>query len=680
MFSQDSLPVQIKEEVVITATRIPVKISNIAVPISIISSKQILQTGALKLTEIFSEQTGMLITNGSGSRAVGGGVFGNGLQIQGLSPDHTLILIDGEPVNGRQGGVLDLSRIVTGNIRNIEIIKGPYSSLYGSEAMGAVVNIITGSSKPASFETRLRAGSFSTIDAILKKTCTRGKWQEQFFADAYTSNGYNLNKTGLEKTLEPGKNISVQDKITVALNDRSNISFAGRYYYGIQQSRYAVNAAQINITGAAKTEDLSTDFKYIFQTSKRINSKLTLLWNRYRYNQQLDSLVNGKNYYADHYKQYFIRAEQQTNFKITEKLLTILGFGYTYQQVATERYLTAQHQNAFHFYWQNEISKIHGLNLSIGTRFDYNPAFHYSINPKIAAKYRLNSQWRLTANIGSGFKAPDFRQLYLNFVNNTADSYIIYGVKVFSFHTLQEQLASGYIASILPAAGSIAALVPEQSIGYNAGVQYIPVSNLSIDLHLFRNDIRNLIQYIEIAKRPNGASVFSYVNINKSYTMGGEFQFNYNNQRHFEISGGYGFLLTADKAILENIKKGTVYGRWGIATPAKLMGRNDYFGLQGRSKHTANIKCSFSAKQYQFSTRVLYRSKWGVLDYDGNGFANMPEELAKGFLQVNSSITHVFKKNWEIQFSVLNLTNYTDARNLTNLPGIGFSTCLTFKL
>src|SRR6187455_3324813 len=154
-FSQeDTLFSRTLTELVVTATRTERKLSNVAVPVQIISRKTITQSGSVRLNDILSEQTGLYITSGGATTSAGGGVFGNGIQIQGLSPDYTLILLDGEPIIGRQGGVIDLSRLTVGNIRKIEIVKGPSSSLYGSEAMAGVINIIT----DRSFQKQLNAG------------------------------------------------------------------------------------------------------------------------------------------------------------------------------------------------------------------------------------------------------------------------------------------------------------------------------------------------------------------------------------------------------------------------------------------------------------------------------------------------------------------------------------------
>jgi outer membrane receptor for ferrienterochelin and colicins len=129
----DSLHAVQMNEVVITATRTERKLGNVAVPVRIIQQKTIQQAGSLRIKDILQEQAGLFITSS----------FGAGVQMQGLNPDYTLILIDGEPLVGRTGGVLDLNRLTVGNIRKIEIVKGPSSSLYGSEAMAGVINIIT---------------------------------------------------------------------------------------------------------------------------------------------------------------------------------------------------------------------------------------------------------------------------------------------------------------------------------------------------------------------------------------------------------------------------------------------------------------------------------------------------------------------------------------------------------
>src|SRR3546814_3425835 len=87
----------------------------------------------VRLDDDLVEQTGLTLVSDHST----------GFQMQGFDPDYTRILLDGQPLIGRTTGTLELSRVAVGNIERIEIVKGPSSSLYGSEALAGVINIIT---------------------------------------------------------------------------------------------------------------------------------------------------------------------------------------------------------------------------------------------------------------------------------------------------------------------------------------------------------------------------------------------------------------------------------------------------------------------------------------------------------------------------------------------------------
>src|SRR5690606_38353621 len=111
-------------------------------------------TGASSLGEVLAEQTGLNLVHDHGT----------GVQMQGLSPDYALVLIDGEPAVGRTAGTLALDRFLIGGLDQIEIVKGPSSSLYGSEAMGGVVNLVTRRpSHPLATSFNSRYGSNRTL-------------------------------------------------------------------------------------------------------------------------------------------------------------------------------------------------------------------------------------------------------------------------------------------------------------------------------------------------------------------------------------------------------------------------------------------------------------------------------------------------------------------------------------
>ena len=125
--------VRMDETVVVTGTRSPHLLKDAIIQTDLIRSEEIQQQGATRLSDVIQERVGLSVISDHGT----------GVQVQGLDPDYTLVLIDGEPVIGRTAGTLDLTRFSVGNLEQVEIVKGPTSSLYGSEALAGVINLIT---------------------------------------------------------------------------------------------------------------------------------------------------------------------------------------------------------------------------------------------------------------------------------------------------------------------------------------------------------------------------------------------------------------------------------------------------------------------------------------------------------------------------------------------------------
>lgn len=669
-------------EIVVTATRTERKLGNVAIPTQIIAQKIIRLSGSLRLNDILQEQTGIFITSGSGSGAVGGGVFGNGIQLQGLSPDHTMILLDGEPLIGRQGGVMDLSRFAIGNIKKIEIVKGPSSSLYGSEAMGGVINIITQPLQGKQFNAGIRSGSFINTDLYASGNYTGKKAAVYFFANRNSSKGYELDKSTPEKTLDPFYNYTGQLKFSYRFSPNTKLTVNSRYFFAHQKTFYAINSSKINVGGKGKTNDYTLNPVLTHKFSNKISSQLRFLLSDFRFTQQLDSLSNNKQYYYDNFRQSFYRAENQTDIELNPFNTITIGGGYTLQTVNTTRYKEKKEQEMIHAFIQNEWDGVKNLIVIGGLRYDYNTDFNARLSPKLAVNYKLNQKIKFNASYGAGFKAPDFRQLYLSFTNNAAEGYSIYGANEFSVGRLEIQKQQGLIAQILPAAFTITTLKPEVSKGFNVGFQVQALQKLRADINFFRNDIENLINYLPVATNANGTSVFSYVNINRAFTQGVELNMHYQVVSKLSISGGYQYLQTADKDILERVNKNEVFGRDVTNGSARVMTKSDYSGLLNRSKHLANLRFFYEDVKtgWASSLRFIYRSRFGVLDSDGNGFANMKSEFAPAMLQVNGTASKQINKQFEVQVGINNILNQTNARFIANMPGINFFAAIHYSI
>lgn len=676
----DSIPSKDLEEVVVTATRTERKLGNLAIPTTVVSKAAIQLSGSLRLNDILQEQTGLFITGGTGSNAVGGGVFGNGIQMQGLSPDHTMILLDGEPLIGRQGGVMDLSRFAVGNIRKIEIVKGPSSSLYGSEAMGGVINIITEPLTGKQWNAGMRLGSFFTTDLYTSGNRTGKKAALYYFLNRNGSRGYDLDAGTIEKTQDPFCNYTGHIKWSYNFSPKTKLICNTRTFYSHQKSAYAINSKEINVAGSGQVHDFTINPVLKHRFSNAVNNTFRVLISSYRFTQKLDSVRNGAVYYRDDFRQGFYRVENQSDVELNKNNTLSVGGGFTLQTVETTRYREKKQQQMWHAFLQEEWRGVKNLSVITGLRYDYNTDFVARFSPKLAVAYSISENFKINASYGAGFKAPDFRQLYLSFVNNAAEGYSIFGANEFSIDRLELQKQQGLIVSILPAAYQITKLKPEISRGFNFGAQWIIHQKWKCDVNVFRNDINNLINYVAVANNSNETSVFSYVNINRAFTQGTELNINFQCSKNVSVTCGYQYLSTADKSIREKVKSGTVYGRNAQYGSARLMELKDYSGLFNRSRHMANLRIFYNhvASGWSASLRCIYRSRFGVIDKDGNGFANMSEEFAQGVLQLHATVAKQIGKRISMQAGVNNLLNQVNPRFMPNVPGINGFIALSY--
>lgn len=675
-FSQsDTLFTKTLDELVVTATRTERKLSNVAVPVQIIQQKNISQSGSLRLNDILAEQTGLYITSAGATSSAGGGVFGNGVQIQGLSPDYTLILLNGEPIIGRQGGVIDLSRLTVANIKKIEIVKGPSSSLYGSEAMGGVVNIITTQPQKNHFQTILREGRFNNTDATINTSAKKDKWGIGLFGNRNSSHGFDLDKNSAGKTIDPWRNYTSQIRFSYQPTQKTKINLSGRYFNEKQDNYFLTtdisSGNTLAISGDGRIRDLNVNPVIIQQFSNDVRSSLRFYFSRYEYEQKLFRETDHSIYYNDFFQQDFYRAENQTDWHWQKQNYLSAGGGLVSEKLNTTRY-SGKRTNAIRYmFLQNEWRVHDDLTVIGGLRYDDNSAYQSRLSPKLAAHYKLNEKIRFTASYGSGFKAPDFRQLFLNFLNTAAGGYVVYGANEITITELEKQKQQGIISEILTKAYQLAALHPEISDGWNAGIHYSINDDFHLDLNLFRNDISNLIQVDIIAYRNNNAPVYSYFNVNKAYTQGAEFNASYRIGKKWHLQSGYQFLQTADKADIERIKEGTVFTRDLQTNETYRIDRSDYKGLPNRSVHMANARLFYENEKngWSGSFRIIYRNRWGTYDKDGNGLINREDEFAKGFALINiSAIKNI--RQFHLQGGIDNLFNYKDKLNLPGQPGI----------
>ena len=675
------------DEIVVTSTRTENKLGNVAVPVSIINNKTISQAGSLRLKDILQEQAGLNLSNG----------FGVGIQMQGLNPDYTLILLNGEPLVGRTAGTLDLNRISTGNIKKIEIVKGPSSSLYGSEAMAGVINLITENTYKKKIEVSLRSGfgnaeegwvtfindEFKNYNANITAQTKINKTGLRYFADAFYTDAVAYRPHSSSKVLQPIWRLTQQLQINQPLSNKTTFDLSIRSCNDKIKQEFAVTnlGAMNNSYGKETNTDINVNPIITHTFNNRIKSTLRTYYTQYDGAQKLFFVNRPDSSYTDEFKQQFIRVENQTDFN-RKKMRASIGAGYTIDNAQSTRYDNFENKKRntiLSIFAQHEWMPLKKLTIISGVRYDHNKVFAGALSPKLAIRFQPSKSIILNASIGRGFKAPDFRQLYLNFTNNAAGGYSVFGT-IDAVKIINQMQSLGQLSEIKDDFNKLSLLEPEFSTGMNAGGTFLLRQNLQSNLNFFRNDIESLIDVRQVATKINGAQIFSYINIKNAYTQGAEIQVSWQPLRFIQISSGYQYLMTADKDEISKIKSGQVYTRNTDGTSRKLLMR-EYVGLPNRSKHMANFKITYENKHSFFATiRLLYKSKWYISDIDGNGLINSSDESAKSYSILNLSTGKAITNSTRITFGIDDIFNYKDLNYLPNLQGRMVYLTANFKI
>ena len=663
-------------EVIVTATRTNKSIGNIPVPIQVINKKFIQQTGSQKLIDILQQQTGLVLADNPLGQALQGypNPFGSGIQLQGLDPAYTLILMDGEPLTGRNAGILNLGRIAVGNIQQIEIVKGPATSLYGSDALAGVINIITEKPKTTSIGVQLHHATNNTVGFTANAFIKKNRSALQLFANRYSSSGYDLDETIYGKTSDPYHNYSFSAKWYYEINKKNQLQTSARYFKQKQFNNYLVytGTQPEAVEGTSNETDWSINTQLMHTFSSKIKMAARFYVTGYQDNAEVFTQNNKQLFDKSYLHQFLLKPEIQIEAGGKPDQKFISGIGYNYETINANRYPANHRFNAYYFFTQKEWLINNRLNITAGARIDKHTLYNAQFNPKLALAYKFFKKLTVNASVGTGFKAPDFRQQFLNFTNSLV-GYTLLGANELATG-LQQLKQQGQLDSSIDLSPYLSkrTLLPEKSVGINIGLRFNPTQQVQITANFFRNDIVNLIDRYNLPfTKVNNQSIFSYANINKVFTQGFDANVSYQLNHQFRINGGYQYLDAKDKDIIKKIKEQQLVKRDPVTYSSSYVTMKDYGGLFNRSKHTANLQLSYNNRKNSLSAsiRAVYRGRFGYSDINGNAILDDNREYVNGYVLLNTSVCKTFKQGFEIQTGCDNILNHKDKIRLPNLCG-----------
>ncbi|WP_412464023.1 TonB-dependent receptor plug domain-containing protein [Flavobacterium mekongense] len=654
----DSVKSNQLQEVIITGTRTQRSVATLPLPTQIITGESIRKSGLSRLNEIIQEQTGLITVPDFGG--------GEGIQMQGLDAAYVMILIDGQPLFGRSAGTLNLGRITVNYIERIEIVKGASSCLYGSEALAGVVNIIT--KKPEITEklktkVSYKHASFNTNDVSATVEYGKKKIGLELFANYFNTDGYNLTDNGFTQTVEPYSNFTIQPKVKINFSEAVNLLINSRIFNQNQDYKSEVNVEKYS------GESRINEWNNSLLLNHQISDKFKLVYDFYATNYKAREFLNDANnqlFDESNFNQWFYRPEIRTHYKTGNNIISF-GSGLNVETLDRTFFKTKAKLNSEYIFGQLEWFIKEKWNVLVGFRYDNHHQYQSQFSPKLGINYKWNESFSLKTSVGYGYKAPDLRQLYLDFTNSAV------GYTVLGYNVAEERLAELSSQGQLLFSNNFSfsnPLKPESSVNLNFG-GYYKKKNVTIDYNLFYNIIKNLIDTRAIAQRTNGQNVFSYFNVDRIFTYGLELNSTYKTSSNLTFSMGYQYLIAKDQTIVDKIKRGEIFARDPITLTSFRLKSSDYFGLYNRSNHTANLKINYQIQAIKTAVnmRVFYRSKYGIFDSNNNNILDKYDDFVKGYFLTNLTLTKDFNNAFSTQLGLINLMDYKDETNIPNLPG-----------
>lgn len=386
-------------EIVVTATRTPTPVRELLNDISVLTQEDIQQAGQTTLPELLRTLPGVeFISNG------GPGTTSN-VYLRGTNPNHTLVLIDGLRINSATNGTSALEKLSLGQIERIEVLRGPGSHLYGSEAIGGVIQIFARSGKTPGFHASAGIGSRNLFSASLGGNTRIGATRLNMTVSHESTDGFsalgNAANTRYNPDNDAYRNTSINAGIAHAIDKHHE--FGANAFYSDGAAHYD---GSTNRTFDSRNKQTLAAYS-LYSRNRFLPDWQSLL----RLGTSSDNLLTAGN---TDWSQ--IRTDQNQliwqNDIDTRAGLVTLGTERVEQRVRSSTTNFAVKQRDIQSYFAGYQGRFEAHNLQLNARSDRNSQFGSHVTKSLAYGYRFTPQWRATASVGTAFRAPTFNELY----------------------------------------------------------------------------------------------------------------------------------------------------------------------------------------------------------------------------------------------------------------------------
>jgi len=594
---------------VVTSTRSGYLLRDVPVATEVIGKKEITESGATTVNELLQQRAGV-----STSTNVDGGAIFNML---GLDSRYILILKDGQPITGQFNNRVDLNHISTNRLKKIEITKGPGSAVYGTDAMGGVINIITEDArKSPTLTTSYRASSFGgtpkqiskdPINSIVKSSLT------------IPFNNFNFTSDITYQHFLKGQQFEYisADQIDKVNFDNELKWKKGNHSLRASHSKY--NQTDEGATRLSIGTVLYTNETNIDRNQLTFNHKWQLKENFF-----IEQTIRNANYI----RSYIVKnndgslsteddtKEENTEYEFLfnrayEKFTYNGGVEFSNPEYKSDRIAGGiQQKEIFGLFNQvawNATSMIKAIS---GLRFDtYGDTT--VLSPRLALSFKMNKNWIYRLAYGHGFRAPSFMESLIEW----------------------DHLQFGYSVKGNPN------LKPEISRGFTIGAEYRNNNNFQLSTLVYHNTFSNLIK--DYAIEPG---LLSYRNIEKAYFTG------------IEIISKWAINSKLSSSFTFNYVKNEDENKEQIPNtiPLSIGGRLSYSPGNQRLLYALNFKGT---------------GKYNPQEFDpASGEYQSSNISVKSYLIIDAQIIYNITPSYRLIFGTKNIGNHT---NLAYGPYIG---------
>ncbi|MGE0077968.1 MAG: TonB-dependent receptor [Bacteroidales bacterium] len=633
------------DEVTVTGTRTPHSLKKTPVLTQLVSRRDIVSTQAATVVDLLATEIPSAEVNRHG--------FGSSLSSQGLEAKYTLILIDGERMAGESDANVDFSRINTANIERVEIVKGATSSLYGSSAMGSVINIIT--RKPAkTFDVNVNLryaepneknntkAQIDMFDEQYEKTFYRNQDRPNINGDLsvgyrknsfYTQNYFGYKSSDAYLLYNSKPIVKYYPEIDSTVNEgveanpstingfedytiTSKVGFDGKNWNGEIRGSY-YNHEEFDFS-RDWNHNIYRDYSFGAFTQRRFSDSSSLKLSYYydEYN-KFDYMEKKKSAELS-YSNVFNHVKLTYTAQLLKKHTMFFGTEFFNEYLKCDRYSSLELDNhSIHdvvVVLQDEYALNHNITLVGAVRGGIHSVHKLHVSPSVSLKM-VQGNFIHRVSYARGFRSPTLKELYMNWDHQGMFSII----------------------------GNIN-LKPEVSNYYSVSTDYINTQNLlNVTAIVALNQIYDKIGGVWT----NNQTEYHYKNLDDFNVFNAELITRWKFLNSFMLKAGYVYTKVLEKESVARLSE---------TSPHSFTGQLEYVFRKGWYALTSNV-----------TVKVIGRKDISELDEDINTYYNISYPT---YSLWNINITQQFKTHLSVAFGIKNLFNYT-------APIAGFSTTST---